>query len=63
MCGFLQHPVSKALSSDDILREPREGDSVDGIMGSNVDIAELVGEKEGQLQLKQLVESHHIDLP
>ena len=46
-----------------MLREPREGDSVDGIMGSNVDIAGLVGDKEEQLHLKQLVEAHHIDLP
>ena len=51
-------------SSDDVRRDwPREGDSVDGIMGSNVDISSLVGDKEEQLQLKQLVESHHIDLP
>ena len=51
-------------SSDDVRREwPREGDSVDGIMGSNVDITSFVGDKEEQLQLKQLVEAHHIDIP
>ena len=32
-------------------------------MGSNVDINSLVGDKEEQLQLKQLVEAHHIDIP
>ena len=51
-------------SSDDLRREwPREFDSVDGIMGSNMDIASLVGDKEEQLLLKQLVEAHHITLP
>lgn len=30
---------------------------------STVDIVEMVGDKEEQLHLKQLVEAHHIDVP
>ena len=41
----------------------RKSASIDGLMGSNVDIVELVGEKEEHLHLKQLVEAHHIDIP
>ena len=41
----------------------RKTDSVDALMGSNVNIVEMVGEKEGQLHLKQLVESHKIEIP
>ena len=40
-----------------------EGAGMGASMGSSVNIAGLVGEKEEQLHLKQLVESHHIDIP
>ena len=53
----MQPPVSQSQSRETLT------DSVDGLRGSRVDVAELVGEKEEHLQLKHLVEAHHIDLP
>lgn len=41
----------------------KNGQSMEDLAGSTVNIVEMVGEKEEQLHLKQLVEAHHIDIP